>query len=379
MSDNINLEKNGRILPLWIMQNFKKYILPEIKQIEGYDPCDEKKEEGLTLYQQFISQFINYQSPFKDLLIYHNVGSGKTYTAINVYNMLFNYTPDWNVFLLIPASTRDDPWLTQLKQYMTKKNYDLRFSNIIFIHFDSPYADKDFLEKVKNADSNKKSIYIIDEVHKFISNVYNNISSKNGKRAQIIYDYIQQEKIDNPDTRILLLSATPVVNTPFEFALIFNLFKHDLFPTSESIFQQIYISSSNFSSLNENTKNMFQRRILGLVSYYIGTTPDKFAKKIFHYVNIPMNEFYEDIYNFLEAIEKKKEINLLKRSKGKIGDKLSIYSAYTRQACNFIFPNISANINGEKRPRPFNIKESKIIDEGEDIKKNILKKKIKIT
>ena len=27
----INLEQNGRIFPIWIMENFKKYILPEIK------------------------------------------------------------------------------------------------------------------------------------------------------------------------------------------------------------------------------------------------------------------------------------------------------------------------------------------------------------
>jgi hypothetical protein len=42
------------------------------------------------------------------------------------------------------------------------------------------------------------------------------------------------------------------------------------------------------------------------------------------------------------------------RSRGKIGDKLSTYSSYTRQACNFVFPTISNAINGEKRPRPGN-------------------------
>jgi hypothetical protein len=40
---------------------------------------------------------------------------------------------------------------------------------------------------------------------------------------------------------------------------------------------------------------MFQRIILGLVSYYIGATPDKYAKKIIHYINIPMEEYQEEI------------------------------------------------------------------------------------
>ena len=259
----INLEQNGRIFPLWVMENFKKYILPEIIHKEGEDPCNEKRLEGLTPYQEFIGQYLNYQSPFKEMLIYHGVGAGKTNTAINVYNILFNYTPKWNVFLLIPASLHDDPWLKDLKHWMKKDNYEQRFSNIIFVHYDSPFADRDFLDKVKSVDSSKTSIFIIDEAHRFINNVYNNISSKKGKRAQVIYDYIQQEKKENQNTRIMLLTATPAVNVPFEFALIYNLLRPGTFPESEAIFEQIFISSTNFASLNENTKNMFQRRILG--------------------------------------------------------------------------------------------------------------------
>jgi superfamily II DNA or RNA helicase len=370
---NINLEQNGRLFPSWIMHNFKKYVLPEVIIEEGKDPCNENQQDGLTLYQQFIGQYLNYQSPFNDILVYHGVGSGKTNTAINIYNILFNYTPKWNIFLLIPASLHDDPWLKDIKKWMKKDNYDQRFANIIFIHYDSPYADRDFLDKIKNADASRMSVFIIDEVHKFITNVYNNISSKKGKRAQIIYDYIQQEKRENSNTRIILLSATPVVNNPFEFVLIFNLLRPDIFPTSEAIFEQLFISSTNFSSLNENTKNLFQRRILGLVSYYIGATPDKFAEKFIHYVKIPMESYQEEIYNYFEVIEEKKEKMLRSLFRGKVGDTMSTYSSYTRQACNFVFPIISDKINGELRPRPsqFNIndKTTEILEENKKINK----------
>jgi len=377
--ENINLEMNGRLFPLWVLKNFKDYELPEIIRKDGEDPCNEKFKKEVTTYQDFLGQFLNYRSPFRDILVYHGLGSGKTVSAINIYNVLFNYTPKWNVFLLIKASLKNDPWLKDLNGWLEQNNKEGRMKNIKFIHYDSPFADRDFLEVVKKADSSKESLYIFDEVHNFIRNVYNNISSKKGKRAQVIYDYIQQEKKENNKTRIVLLSATPAVNNPYELALIFNLMRPGSFPTSEAIFNQIFISSTNFSSLNENKKNQFQRRITGLVSYYIGATPDKFARKTTHYKNLIMDSYHQEVYDHFEKIEEEKEKLRRKMSRGKVGNDMSTYASYTRQACNFVFPNINSKVNGEKRPRPgqFRIKDSDalVIDEGKNKdKKEELKK-----
>jgi hypothetical protein len=57
-------------------------------------------------------------------------------------------------------------------------------------------------------------------------------------------------------------------------------------------------------------------------------------------------------------------------SRGKVGNDNSTYSSYTRQSCNFVFPNINSKLDGEQRPRPgkFRITEQEavIIDEGKD-------------
>lgn len=382
MSSNIDLKVNGRIFPNWIMKNFYKYKLPKIMRKDGEDPCDEKLKKELTLYQRFVSQYLSFKSPFRSLLIYHGVGSGKTVSAINIYAALFNYSPKWNVFLIIPASLRDDPWMKDLKDWLGEKDFESKMKNITFVHYDSPFADKDFLEKVKKKDASKDTIYIFDEVHKFIVNVYNNISSQKGKRAQNIYDYIKQEKKENDRTRIILLSATPAVNNPYEFALIYNLLRANTFSNSEAIFNQRYISSSNYKSINENTKNMFMRRILGLTSYYIGATPDKFASKTVHYKNILMSSYQQRVYDHFEEIEDEKEKKRLQMSRGKIGDNdMSTYSSYTRQACNFVWPDIDSDVYGEGRPRPgkFRIKveDEVTVNEGRDEEKlsKIIKKK----
>ena len=85
-------------------------------------------------------------------------------------------------------------------------------------------------------------------------------------------------------------------------------------------------------------------RILGLVSYYLGATPDKYASKV---------------YNFYENIEEEKEKNkktyvkkkkIRKRmSRRKIGNDISTYSSYTRQACNFVFPKINDKNDGKNQ------------------------------
>ena len=375
MKENLELTINGKLFPSWVLLNFKKYQLPEIIRKEGDDPCNEKFKKELNKYQEFLGQFLNYNSPFKDILVYHGLGSGKTVSAINIYNVLFNNNPKWNVFLLIKASLKNDPWLKDLNDWLEKEDKENRIKNIKFIHYDSPFADRDFLETIKKSDSSRENLFIFDEVHNFINNVYNNISSKKGKRAQVIYDYIQQEKRDNPNTRIVLLSATPAINNPYEIALIYNLMRPGTFPNSEAVFNQKYISNLNFTTLNEASKNQFQRRIMGLTSYYIGATPDKFAKKTTHYKNLEMTDYHTEVYNHFEEIEKKKEEQQRKFSRGgsTVGNDMSTYASYTRQACNFVFPFINDNVNGELRPRPgmFRIKDNEaiVIDEGKDKKK----------
>jgi len=347
----IDLKINGRLFPLWILHNFKKYNLKPIVKVPGVDPCAiSEKDEILELreYQTFIAMYLDYKGPYHDILLYHGLGSGKTATAINVYNVLYNYNPGWNVYILIKASLKNQPWLKDLKTWLTKEDKNNRWDNIKFIHYDAPKADRDFLNKVKESDSSKRNIYIIDEAHNFIKNVYNNITNKAGKRAQVIYDYIVQEKKENDTTRVILISATPAVNSPFELGLIFNLLRADTFPTNESKFNETYITSTGQKTLNHDNKNMFQRRIMGLVSYYQGSTSDLYAKRVLLQKNLVMDEYQLQVYKFYQEVEKKIEAN---RRPGRSSGQ-SVYRSYTRQASNFVFPVMGEDMSGENRPRP---------------------------
>lgn len=340
----VDLTINGRLFPTWIMANFKKFKLPTLVVGED-DACLRKTTDDLRQYQSFLLKYLDYRSPFKDILVYHGLGTGKTATAINIYNMLYNYNPGWNVFIIVKAALHKGTWNDELQKWITKGvDTDHRMKNLIFIHYDSPFADKEFSEAVRMSDTSKKNLYIIDECHNFISNVYGNVTTQKGKRAQEIYDYIIQDKKDNDGSRIVLLSGTPAINKPFELALLFNLLRPGTFPKSESQFNQLFVNQTLHGEMNSARKNLFQRRILGLVSYYIGATPDYFAKEIPHYVDVKMSIYQRDIYKYYADVEAKARI----KSKGK----QETYRTYTRQACNFVFPHISQRITGEQRPRP---------------------------
>jgi hypothetical protein len=346
-----NLKINGRLFPIWILQNFKKYKLPEIIRKNDEDPCQVKTKLELRKYQEFVSAYLDYNSPYHDILLFHGLGSGKGATLINVYNVLYNATSGWNVFLLIKASLHDNPWESEIKKWLGKEDYEHRYSNIIWIHYDSPYADREFFDAVKKTDSTHKNIFVVEEAHNFIRNVYSNLTSKKGKRAVNIYDYIIQDKKDNPSTRVILLSGTPAINKPFELALLFNLLRPDTFPKSEVLFDHYYVDNSTIPTINPRTKNMFQRRIMGLVSYYIGATPDLYATQTTHFVDVPMSAYQSEIYEYFEEIEN----NMAKKQKA--GSKASeTYRTYTRQSSNFVFPAINDTVTGESRPRPSKFK-----------------------
>lgn len=306
-----NFKINGRLFPIWILKNFSKYKLPDIIRKDDEDPCQVKTKLELRKYQDFISSYLDFKSPYHDILLYHGLGSGKTATAIHVYNTLYNATSGWNVFLLIKASLHETTWEKDLKVWLSKQDYEHRYSNIIWIHYDSPFADVEFFDAVKKTDTSLKNMYIIEESHNFIRNVYSNLTMRKGKRAIKIYDHIIQDKKENSSTRVILLSGTPVINIPFELGLMFNLLRPNIFPKSEILFNQYYVDNSSTPTLNLQTKNLFQRRIIGLVSYYIGATPDLYASQTTHYVDSLMSNYQTEIYDYFEEIER----NIMKKKK----------------------------------------------------------------
>lgn len=355
-NEYINLKVNGRLYPTTVLTNYKKYALDKLEVKEGVDVCNEvsnNEKQGLKQYQQFIVNFLSSDNN-NEALLYYGVGSGKSVIIVSLYNELFNRSPNINVFFLIKTSHENHPWRKEIKKWMAKSDYDERLKRIHFIHYDSPFADTEFFNEVKKSDITFKNMFIIDESHNFISNVYSNITTHKGRRALAIYEYLINEKKQNPTTKLLMLSATPGINTPFEIGLSLNLLRDGIFPKSETLFNQYYIESTNgIQHLKRSMVNTFQRRIIGLVSYYIGAeaSPDAFASSTLHTIDVKMSAYQTEIYNYYAEIERK-----MSESQRRSGKKSHSYASYTKQCSNFAYPYINDKFNGESRPRPSKFK-----------------------
>lgn len=82
LDNYISLTQSGRLFPSFVSKNYKAYKLDEMLKRSNEDPCSPKEREHmkelkleLRKYQLFISQFMDYRSIYKSLLLYHGLGS----------------------------------------------------------------------------------------------------------------------------------------------------------------------------------------------------------------------------------------------------------------------------------------------------------------
>lgn len=77
----LSLTQSGKLFPSWINLNYKKFKLDSMFKKAGEDPCRPSKtdtgelKEDLRKYQLFVSQFLDYRSIYKSVLLFHGLGS----------------------------------------------------------------------------------------------------------------------------------------------------------------------------------------------------------------------------------------------------------------------------------------------------------------
>ena len=271
----------SQLIPLF--SNYKRE-LSDADKVASCDASSAKSESvdfKLMIHQQVVRDYLNLYTPYRGLLLYHGLGSGKTCTSIAIAEGMKSQK---RVFVLTLAalkanffdqmkvcgdpiykldqcwkftSTEGQPhlirvfskllnltekfvsdhggaWMVDIKSPSNfkdladeeKKSLNTQIDEMIR----SKYKDlnyngltKKIMDDLTNNYSKNpfdNSVVIIDEVHNFVSRIVNKTKEQTSISYRL-YEYLMSAT----NARIVLLSGTPIINYPNEIGILFNILR----------------------------------------------------------------------------------------------------------------------------------------------------------
>jgi len=102
--------ENRKSFVPFIIESFNKYQLPPVTTNPDPNACmaasqTSSKELKSFAYQSFVRDYLQRASPYRGLLVYHGLGSGKTCTSIATAEALYG-AGSRKIFIMTPASLR---------------------------------------------------------------------------------------------------------------------------------------------------------------------------------------------------------------------------------------------------------------------------------
>lgn len=315
----------------YIDKNYSDY---KWKKIEKVNLCkdDIVKNDKIefSVSQNFVRNYFTPDNVNNGLLLYHSVGTGKTCSGIAVASNFERegYTIIWvtrhtlkqdiwkNMFekicntiiqekidkgLILPEKLRD-------RKKLINKNW---FPILSYKQFTNLIAKKnkfyDDLVKINGKDDPfKKTLIIIDEVHKLYSKNLSGNEKPDIKELKSVFN--RSYKLSKKESvKLLLLTATPITDDPLSLIKILNLILNEKDEFNEDVDNFIKEYCNENGMFSYNGLNKFLSKSVGIVSY-LNRSSDvrQFAYPVVS--NILVEGVKSDLKERLEILEKNKGI-----------------------------------------------------------------------
>ena len=264
-------------------------ILPSTNKEDTTNKCNQNENTKFECYHELISSYLSPNSPYRSLMLYHSIGSGKTLTSFKVISNFID-KKDFTIYFVCPPGL-----VSYVSNEINKfrnilpKSFKHKFYRISYISFANRLSGKTKWEigphkgkLIKDNSDNRlleNSLVVIDEVHNIHSN---DTAIKNA--FNIIYKSIRQCK----NIKILTLTGTPIKREPYEIGRVINLLKSydsgDDLPEDKTTFNEKYFivdDTTQIPTLRKDNIGEFFNSIKGYISFRnIENDYNIFAKKI---------------------------------------------------------------------------------------------------
>lgn len=272
----------------YYMNNRKKFISQLVPLFKKYSEDLQSGKQPTRgdifepmIHQQVIRDYLNLYTPYRGLLLYHGLGSGKTCSSIvtaegmksqkqiyvltlaslkaNFFNQLKecgdpmyrldqywefisiegrpDYVPVLSNVLSLPMESiekRKGAWMVNAskesnfqdlsdadKKVLNEQIDEMIRSKYIDINYNG--LNENIMERMTEKGTVNpfdNSVVIIDEVHNFVSMIVNKMKEKKSISYRL-YEYMMSAT----NTRIVLLSGTPIINYPNEIGILYNMLR----------------------------------------------------------------------------------------------------------------------------------------------------------
>ena len=328
----------------FINKKYARYKIPNEKKTLR-EICFPTKYE-LQLPQKFLAEFINPKTPYTGVLVYHEIGSGKTGSAINICEKFIGYK---EIVVVLPAFLKSNfraelrsthignKYITEAERTLLKKYHpsDSEFKEIIKISdaridkYYTIYSYNKFVDLLMKGELKlRNTLLVIDEIH--------NMVSETGLYYQVLYDTIHSAP---KSLRLVLMSATPIFDKPVEIALTMNLLldRDKQLPVGQDFVNTFMdITYTNRGPIYD-VKNLelFKDYVRGYVSYFRGAPPVSYPRSEINFVKVKMSDKQLRIYRKIIAKE---------ATTSHVGDYVNDdisnnFFIGTRMVSNICFPN----------------------------------------
>ena len=420
------------------IENLTRILEPYAAELRAGDDlitCDALKGTKdssfqLLTHQRVVRDYLKLYSPYRGLLLYYSLGSGKTCTSIGIAEGMKSSK---GIVLMTPASLKMN-FFSELKKcgdLLFRKNQYWEFvsiegqPNYVNILAQALHLDPEYIKQKKGAwmvdvskasnfgelsDSDKESVdeqldamirnkyldinynglnknkikmitenytknpfdhkvVIIDEAHNFVSRIVNKLKDKKSI-SYMLYQYL----MDATDVRIVLLTGTPIINYPNEVAVLFNILRG--FIKSWKFVLQTDATSKIKKINNEILMELFEKEGMNTYDFldYSGKENGTLTitRNPFGFVNIYKPEKRKGPGETIQPEKRKskggEQTNQTKGRKTKKSHKQGSKNTTKKQIADFFIENTDGSIDPEPLPEMALLTDDEKIDTFNDTK-----------